>query len=280
MPPVPPAAQRSIERIIGAPGVYVANESAFRIRIPRSDVALSFRGQPVPGGFPIESWASFSPDIRGGALMMGALQLLEAEVNPVASVVLDAGLNINGLANTRIGDQPRLLTMNVGGTGSFDQLATGYRKALDAIAAVRTKTIGPRSPFPKVSAIDAGPINATLSMKGTVTNGVYRASIGQISVLNNTPFGKEMGAATSLTFVGTNQDAILEGEIVATAAQLQRVLKALRTGKLDLVSIRNHTIGEHPELFFVRFTGTGSATDLAKALRNALDVQIGALKPA
>jgi len=260
--------------------VYVANESAFRIRIPRSDVALSFRGQPVPGGLPIESWASFSPDIRGGALMMGALQLLEAEVNPVASVVLDAGLNINGLANTRIGDQPRLMTMNVGGTGSFDQLATGYRKALDAIAAVRTKTLGSRSPFPKISAIDAEPIDAILSMKGTVTNGVYHASIGQISVLNNTPFGKEMGAATSLTFVGTNQDAILEGEIVATAAQVQRVLKALRTGKLDLVSIRNHTIGEHPELFFVRFTGTGSATDLAKALRNALDVQIGALKPA
>jgi len=241
---------------------------------------VSFHGQPIPAGLSIECWASFSPDIRGGGLMMGELQLLEAEVNPVASAVLDAGLNINGLANTLIGDQPRLLTMNVAGTGSFDQLATSFRKSLDAIAAVLIKTISPRSAFPKVSIIDGRPIDAILSMKGTVTNGIYRASIGQISVLNNTPFGKEMGAATSLLLAGTNQDAILQGEIVVTPEQLQRVLKALRVGRLDLVSIRNHTIGEHPQLIFVHFTGIGIATDLARVVRSVLDVQVGALKPA
>src|SRR5207244_4087040 len=156
--------------------------------------------------------------------------------NPVASAVLDAGLNITGLANTTIFDQPRLLTMNVSGTGPFDKLATGIRKSLDAIAAVRAaKTSTARLQFPKTSAIDGGPIDTILSMKGTVTNGIYRAAIGQISVLNNTPFGKEMGARTSVVFTGTNQDAMLQGEIVATPEQLQRVLKAIRTKGLDLI---------------------------------------------
>jgi len=111
-------------------------------------------------------------------------------------VALDAGLDINGLGNAMLFDQPRLLTLNLSGTGSFEKLASAFRKCLDTSAAARSSTTsGPaRSQFPKTSTIDAGPIDAILSMKGTVTNGVYRASIGQISVLNNTPIGKEMGA--------------------------------------------------------------------------------------
>ena len=264
IPPIPPAAQRSMERIIGKTGSYAPNESVFKIRIPRMD-------------FPIESWVAFSPEIRGGGLMMGELQLLEGEVNPVATAVLDAGLNINGLANAIISDQPRLLTMNVGGTGSFDDLATGIRKSLDAITAAQRESGTVRAAFPKISSIDGGPIDTILSMKGTVTQGIYRASIGQISVLNNTPFGREMGASMSIMFAGTNQDAVVQGEFVATAEQLQRVLKALRAKRLDLISIRNHTIGEHPQLIFVRFTGRGIAADLAKAVRYALDVHVGAL---
>ncbi len=113
-----------------------------------------------------------------------------------------------------------------------------------------------------------------------LTNGVYRASIGQITVLNNTPIGKEMGVSTSVVLSGTNQNALLQAEIVATAQQLQRTLKALRAKRLELISIRNHLIAEHPQVVFIRFQGNGPATDLARAVRSALDAQAGAAKPA
>jgi hypothetical protein len=98
VPPIPPAAQRSIEGIIGTAGSYTASESVFKIRIPRTDIALNLRGQHVFSAFPIESWIAFSPEIRGDGLVMGELQLLEDEVNPAASALLNAGLNITGLA--------------------------------------------------------------------------------------------------------------------------------------------------------------------------------------
>ena len=116
-------------------------------------------------------------------------------------------------------------------------------------------------------------------MKGAVANGIYRASIGQVSVLGNTPFGREMGATTSVMFAGTNQNAIVQGEIVVVADQLQRVLKGILAKHLDLVSIRNHTIGEHPQLIFIRFEGRGTTAELAGAVRYALDVQVGVIKP-
>src|SRR5438132_7912661 len=143
IPSIPTATQRSLERIIGTAGSYAANESVFKIRIPRTDIALNLEGQRAASALPIESWVAFSPEIRGGGLMMGELQLLEEEVNPVASAVLDAGLNITGLANAMIFDQPRLLTMNVSGTGPFDELATGIRKSLDAITAVHASKTSP-----------------------------------------------------------------------------------------------------------------------------------------
>lgn len=156
---------------------------------------------------------------------MGELQLLEEEVNSVVSAALDSGLNITGLANTMLFDQPRLLTLNLSGSGSFDKLASGIRKCLDSIAAARTGKTATvvRPEFPSTSAIDGGPIDTILSTKGTVTNGIYRAAIGQISVLNNTPFGKEMGASTSVVFSGTNQNAMVQGEIVATVDQLHTI---------------------------------------------------------
>jgi hypothetical protein len=281
IPPIPAAVQRSIERTIGTAGTYAADESVFRIRIPRSDIALSLHGQRVTSGFQAESWVGFSPEIRGGGLMMGELELLEEEVDPVASAALEAGLDITGLANTAAFDQPRLMTMNVTGTGSFDKLAGGVRKSLDAIAAAHANKATPAaSPFPKASAIDAGPIDAILSMKGTVTNGIYRAAIGQISVLNNTPFGKPMGASTSVVFIGTNEDALLQAEIVCTAEQLQRTLKAPRSRSLSLTSIRNHTLVEHPQLIFIRFSGRGTAKTLANSVRYTLDAQVGNIRPA
>src|SRR5262249_39085613 len=282
IPSIPGTAQRSIERIIGVTGSHAANESVFKLRIPRPDVALNLQGQRITTGFPVESWVAFSPEIHGGGLVIGELKLLEEEVNPVASAALDAGLEINGLANTLLFDQPRLLTLNLSGTGSFDKLAAAVRKCLDAIAAAHSsKTAAAvRPPFSKTSAIEAAPIDAILSMKGSVTSGIYRASIGRVTVLNNTPIAKEMGVSTSVVFSGTNQNATVQGEIVATGEQLQRVLKALRAKRLELLSIRNHVVGEHPQVLFIRFQGSGPATDLASAIRYALDVQVGAAKPA
>src|SRR5262249_39234057 len=161
--------QRSIERIIGTPGSYTATESVFKIRIPRKDIALTIDGQRVANGFPIESWIAFSPEIRGGGLMMAELQLLAEEVNPVASSLVESGLNITGLGNATVFDEPWVLTMNVTGTAAFDQLAGGIRKALDKIATIHAgKANSANSQLPKTSAIDAAPIDTILSMKGTV----------------------------------------------------------------------------------------------------------------
>jgi hypothetical protein len=71
--------------------------------------------------------------------------------------------------------------------------------------------------------------------------------------------------------------ACAQGEFAATAAELQNLLRALRSRGFKITSIRNHMAGEHPQYLFVRFCQQGRSIELARGLRYALDVQVGAI---
>src|SRR5262249_36527374 len=116
-----------------------------------------------------------------------------------------------------------------------------------------------------------------LSMHGVVTDGIYRSAVGRVALLAGTPIGREMGIRTTIALFGTSQRAFADAEFAVTADELQPVLLALRAKELNIASIRNHLVGEHPQIVFVRVSGLGAATDLARALRYALDVQVGAV---
>ena len=75
------------------------------------------------------------------ALLSGQLLLLEDEVNPVMTAVLNAGLEINGLADSSTFDGPRLKTLDVTGGGTFQSLAAAFRKTLDEIQRTRVDAI-------------------------------------------------------------------------------------------------------------------------------------------
>jgi hypothetical protein len=70
-----------------------------------------------------------------------------------------------------------------------------------------------------------------------------------------------------VSVAGTNDHALAQGEFVETADGLKVLLKALRAKGVNIVSIRNHTLGEHPQFVFVRYWGRDSALELAKKIR-------------
>ena len=158
--------------------------------------------------------------------------------------------------------------------GTFEELAEGFRKCLDRIQQVRKDRGRPKARAPDApieSSIDPAPLDAVLSMKGIVMGGAYRATIGANAVLWGEQVGREMGMSTWVSVAGTNDRAVAHGEFMATTDDLQRVLKALSLKGISMTSIRNHTVGEHPQFVFVHFRVEGAALDLARAIRYALD---------
>jgi len=84
-----------------------------------------------------------------------------------------------------------------------------------------------------------------------------------------------MGVTSWVSLSDSDDRAFAQGEFVATSDELQSLLRALRSKDIKIVSIRNHMVGEHPQLLFVRFWEQGRAIDIVTALRYALNVQVG-----
>ena len=282
MPPISQQARAALDRTLGTKGVYVDEESAHTFAFPRTDLSVHVGRQRLSPAQAPRAWATFSPSMHQEALVSGEIIVLEDEVNPAMSAALSGGLEVTGLGNTLLFDQPRLLTMNVSGEGTFQNLAGALRKTLDEVGRAgprrsSSSSLGALSP-PVANSIDAAPLNGVLSMRGVVAEGIYRAAIGRVALVNGTPIGREMGMSTSLVIFGTNERAFVQAELIVNPDELQRVLKALRARDFTVTSIRKHTVGEHPESLFIRVWKQAAALELAKGLRFALDVEVGAAK--
>src|SRR5215469_6953745 len=276
---VPQQTRSALDRIIGGKGIYVADEGVYKVVFPRTAATVVLDYQTLSLNIGLNSWVAFTSAVHHEALLTGQFLLLEDEVDPVLTTVLNAGLQVTGLADSSLfGD--RVKALDVAGIGRYQDLASEFRKGLDEIGHIRAnasrksaKVAPPDVPFE--NSIDPGPLNTTLSMTGGISDGVYKATIGRHALLNGKPVGREMGISTWIAVAGTDTHALAQGEFVATSGELQDLLKALRSKDFKIVSIRNHLSGEHPQLLFVRFWQQGRSIELARGLRYALDVQVG-----
>jgi len=279
---VPPQDRAAIDRIIGVKGIYAPDDGTYKIVLPRDAATIVPNHQKLSPNFGLNSWAAFSSGIHESAILAGEFVLLDDEVNPVISAALDAGLEVTGLAASAVFDGPCRHTLNVSGRGSFQTLAAAFRKGLDEIQHVRRSSASQRAKSTQASvrldsAIDGRPLDSTLSMRGSTIGGVYKGAIGKRAMIHGELVGREMGMTTWVSFSGTNEHALVQGEFVEITDDLQTVLKAMRMKGLNIESIRNHTVGEHPQYLFVHFFAQGSAIELAKAVRYVLDVESGAI---
>jgi hypothetical protein len=284
MPAISQQARSALDRTLQTKGVYVDEESAYSFAFPRTDISVQVGRQRLSPAQAPRSWATFSPSIHQEGMLNGEIIVLEDEVNRVMSAALGAGLEVTGLGPTLLFEQPRLLTMNVSGEGAFQSLAVALRKTLDEVGRSRAgksspSIQGPALP-PVVNNIDPGPLNSVLSMRGVIADGIYRAAIGRVVLINGTPIGREMGMSTSIAMSGTNERAFVQTEMIVSPDELQRVLKALRARDFTVTSVRNHTVAGHPEVLFIRLWKQGTAVELARGLRFALDVEVGAAQAA
>jgi len=284
MPPISQQARAALDQSLRTKGVYVDEESAYTFAFPRTDISVQVGPQRLSSAQAPRSWATFSPSIHQEGMVNGEIIVLEGEVNRVMSAALDAGLEVTGLGITLLFEQPRLLTLNVAGEGTFQNLAGALRKTLDAVGRVgagrsSSSSQGVISP-PVANNIDPAPLNSVLSMRGVVADGIYRAAIGRIVLVNDTPIGREMGMSTSIVIFGSNNRAFVQAEMIVNPDELQRVLKALRSRDFTVTSIHKRTVAEHPESLFIGVWKQGTALELARGVRFALDVQVGAGKVA
>jgi hypothetical protein len=247
-----------------------------RISVPRSDLAVTVDGvkmQPFQG---FTSWAAFAGS-ASQTLVMGDLTLTEEEVTPVMDAALNNGLEVTALHNHFAFDHPRILFMHIGGAGSTEALAAGVRRTLDAIEAARHEP-PPREGFagptiPGENTIDPKRLEAVFGVAGQTNDGMVKFVFPKATTAHGLQLGPEMGVSTWAVFAGSPQAAVVDGDFAMLESELQRVLKALRAAKINVVAIHSHMTHEQPRIMFLHFWGKGPAGDLARGIEAARATQ-------
>ena len=269
----------SIDSITGLKGKLNPDEGVYKISQPRTDIKIAVDQWQMPPFMGLTSWAAFQPGSQQNAMVMGDLVLMQDEVNPVMSALLDAGLEVTALHNHFFYDQPKVFFMHIGGEGSVDTLARGVRAAFDAVKQVRSASPEPANsfkgtPLPPHSSLDPAPLQKILSAKGEAKDGMFKAVFGRSAKMPcGCSAGKEMGVNTWAAFAGANDNAMVDGDFVVFESELQPVLKSLRKSGINIVAIHHHMIGEQPRTIFLHYWGRGRASTLADAVKLALDTQ-------
>ena len=263
-----------IEQFTGIKGKLDVAESVFKISQPRTDLSATVAGVKMTTQMGLTSWAGFQ--MAGDQVMvMGDMVLQEDQINPVMSVALDNGLEVTALHNHFLWDTPRIMFMHIGGMGNLETLAIGVGKVFAKIQETRGgKGPAAQSGFDAVkTSLDPKRIETVIGIPVEKVGEVYKVTLGRTTQMDGHSVGKAMGVNTWAVFAGSNEKAIVEGDFAMLESELQVVLKALRGSGIAITSIHHHMVNETPKIVFLHYWGAGSASDLAKAIKTALDAQ-------
>jgi hypothetical protein len=266
-----------IQSLTGCKGTWNTKEGIFKVTNPRNDVSISVDGFVMPPFMGLTSWAAFTNEHKSGAMVMGDIVLFQDEVNPVMSALFSKGLQVTALHNHFFFDDPKVFFMHISADDSLKQLAGGVGKAFEIIKEIRKAHPKPSAEFggpsvPAVSTITAKTIEEILGVQGEKKNGMVKVALGRRTRMScGLEAGNGMGVNTWAAFAGTDDNALVDGDFAVQEEELQNVLVSLRKSGINIVAIHNHMIQEEPKIMFLHYWGKGKVSELAKAVKAALN---------
>jgi hypothetical protein len=271
-----PSDYQEILKVLGRKGDY--KDNVLKVNIPRNDLKVSITGVVIATPFGFGGWVAMTKDEGGQDVMMGDFVLLQEEVNPVMSALLDNGLDVTALHNHFFWEEPRIFFMHIHGHGKAVDLARKVKPSIDLMghvsaSAVPTKST-PTAELPAEGALDTDKIAAIVGHKGEQAGPVYKITLGRDDLTvkeRGAIINSRMGLNTWAAFHGTNENAQVAGDVAMKDSEITLVLTALRKNGLDVVAFHHHMTTAQPTVIFLHYWGRGAAEKLAAGFRAALD---------
>jgi len=292
-PPLTAGEIAAIEAAMGKKGTYVEAQATHTTSLPRNDLKVSIKGEPVPISFGFGGWVAIKHTLDGkSSMLMSDTVLLQEEVNPLMSAALANGLEIGAVHNHFFYEEPRIFYMHVHGMGMPEELAKKFAATLKdskLLPANQPKPTSAATAQPGNNATpSAGPptgkelfdipaLDKLVGYQGVVNGPTCKYTVGRADV-QSVMMGTEMTAAIGLNswaaFAGKQADAHIAGDIAMLESEVNPVIKTLRAHNLEVVAVHNHMLLDQPRMMFLHYYGRGPAVQLATGFRAALD-QLG-----
>ena len=121
-----------------------------RYGLPRSDLKVTLEGVTIRPALALGGWVAFAP-MHGEAMVMGDLVLLDTEITPVMTKLLDSGLDITAIHNHILRASPATFYMHFGGHGDPEKMAAAIHATLASASKRRSTRRRRRRPRPSTS---------------------------------------------------------------------------------------------------------------------------------
>ena len=125
----------ALDQTLSAKGAN--NGGVYQFSIPRAE-PIKDNGMDIPPPMGSANAINFQPTGGGKAAITGDFVLIAKEVNPVLRALRDHGIEVTGLHNHMLDDQPRLFFMHFWANGDAKKLAEGLKAALAQINIVKS----------------------------------------------------------------------------------------------------------------------------------------------
>jgi hypothetical protein len=282
-PQLTPEEIAAIETALGKKGTYKEKEATYNIPLPRNDLKVSVKGEPVPIPFGFGGWVAIKKTMDGkSAVLMSDAVLLEEEVNHLISAAHENGLEISAIHNHFFYEQPRIFYMHIHGMGAPEDLAKKYAKTIGESKLSpgnQPQVAGPAAKSGK-EIFDVPALDAIVKHQAAVNGPTIKYTIGRDD-LNIVAMNAEMTPAIGLnswaSLTGSMEKAHIAGDIAMVEHEVNSVIRSLRSNGIEVVALHNHMLGDNPRMIFLHYLGTGPSQKLVKSFRSALD-QLGKSK--
>ena len=270
-----PAEYDQAMKTLGKQGDF--KDNVLKVNIPRNDLKVNIDGIATPTPFGFGGWLAMTKGDGGMDVMMGDLVLLEDEVNPVMSALLENGLEVTAIHNHFFFESPRIFYMHVHGHGKAADLAKMAKPAVDLIgrgSPQHQSSVTGGSSSVSAGAMDTAKIAKIAEHEGEQMGMVYKITVGRDDLKlkeMGAPISSRMGLNTWAAFYGSDANAEIGGDVAMLAPEVTPVLKALRANGLNIVAIHHHMTSTQPTIFFLHYWGTGPAEKLANGFKAALN---------
>jgi len=241
---------KQVDAAFGRPPAAVGGD-VHRYGFPRTDLNVTLDGVTIKPALALGGWIALKP-MHGEAMAMGDLVLLETEINPVLTKMMEGGIEITAVHNHLLRGNPATFYMHVGGHGDPVKLATAIRTAL---AESKTPLGAPAAgAAPPAIDLDTARLDQIIGVKGQANGGVYQFGVPRRDSIKMdgvplSPAGP-LGLATGIGFQPTGGGkAAITGDFVMTAEEVNPVIKALRTHGIEITALHSHMLDEEPRLF-------------------------------
>jgi hypothetical protein len=264
----------ALEHILRTDGTW--SNGVLQFEYERDDLSVTgphgIRFRPA---FEVNGTFFFQSLGHGRAIMNGDAALLGHELNPFIDALLAHGLVFQAEHQHFFDLDPMVWFIHTRGIGDPLQIARGIRAAI-ATTATPLPQHSPANPTTPLDAHRIGQIiggDATIGAEGTVTVDVPRRERITLDGVCINPFLNVMTSISFEPLAGEgSQHAACAPDFGMIASEVDPVCRRMRANGFEIHCLYNQETAEDPQLFFSHQIGIGDALDLARKVRQGLDL--------